>query len=255
MSVSINTKMYSSFAEQYDKFTSDVDYAARARYFDNLILRHTDSRGILLDLACGTGSLTIEMDKLGYDVMGIDSSYEMLAIARQKAEDYGKELLFVCQRMERLDLYGTVDACVCALDSLNHITNPKTLEQALAKVSLFLHPEGVFIFDVNSIYKHQEVLGNNCYIYQKDGVYCGWQNFTDEHNLTKIELDFFIPNEDGTYYRESESFSERGYTGEELAAALQKAGLAIIDIYGDDSCEPPREDSQRWIYITKKAVN
>lgn len=247
--------MYSSFAEQYDKFTLDVDYEARAKYFDSLIMQHMGSRGILLDLACGTGSLTIELDKLGYDVIGIDGSYEMLAIARQKAEAYGKELMFVCQRMERLDLYGTVDACVCALDSLNHITSLKTLEQALAKVSLFLHPEGVFIFDVNSIYKHREVLGNNCYIYQKDGVYCGWQNFTDENCLTNIQLDFFIPDEDGAYYRESESFSERGYTQEELALALQKAGLRIVDIFADDLYEPPREDSQRWIYITKKAVN
>ena len=202
---------YRAFAAYYDRLTREIDYPGRAAYFDRLIRQHlpVDSGTILLDLACGTGSLSVEFSKLGYDVIGVDASPDMLAEAQQKPAT--RPVLYLCQTFQQLDLYGTVDVAVCALDSLNHITRLGELEQAVGRVSLFTAPGGLLLFDVNTPYKHREVLGNNTFVYDLDDLYCVWQNTTDRQLRTRISLDFFVRRQ-GAYYRESERFYERGYT-------------------------------------------
>ena len=156
---------YQAFASYYDRLIgNEVDYRARARYFDALIRRYADTpeQNLLLDLACGTGSLSVELSAIGYDVIGVDASAEMLAEAAAKGR--GK-ILFLCQAFDTLDLYGTVGAVVCALDSLNHITDAAALEAAFARVALFTAPGGVFVFDVNTPYKHREILADNTFVY------------------------------------------------------------------------------------------
>ncbi len=244
--------MYSVFSEFYDLFTKDVAYNEKAKFIDDMVSNYTAEKGILLDLGCGTGSLSIEMALLGYDVIGVDSSYDMLAVAREKAalQELSSEISFIAQKMERLDLYGTVDVAVCLLDSLNHIVDEKLFIKAIERVSLFLHPNGVFIFDLNTVFKHQHILANNCYIYEEDGVYCGWQNHTKDA-LTEITLDFFI-KEGEDYYRQTEQFSERGYEREFVEEVIDKAGLKIEAVYDDYTKNPPADNTQRLVYVLTK---
>ena len=167
---------YADFAAFYDRLTDDVGYPQRADYIAELLMEHGMKKGIVLDLACGTGSLTLELSKRGYEMIGVDASPDMLCAAQEKCAKAGAEVLFLCQPMEALDLYGTVNAAVCTLDSLNHITDPDTLREVLRRVSLFLEPGGLFVFDVNTPYKHREVLGNHTFVYDLEGLYCVWQN-------------------------------------------------------------------------------
>lgn len=243
---------YGEFAQYYDELICDVDYAARAAYFDQIITKFGGSRGILLDVACGTGSLSFEMEKLGYDVIGADISEEMLGIANEKRYELGSQALFLNQSMQELDLYGTVDAAVCALDSINHITDTDELIKGFQKVSLFLHPDGVFVFDVNTIYKHEHVLANETYVYECEDIFCVWQNeYHEKNHLVDIQLDFFSECEDGRYVRTQETFCERAYSDEEICSMLKAAGLTVVARYDSDSFLSPRTDSQRVIYVAK----
>ncbi len=244
---------YNEFAPFYDRFIKPVDYRARAKYFHSIIQNYIgEQQNLLLDLACGTGSLSIELSKLGYDVIAVDGSAQMLSVAQQKMYDSGERILFLNQRMETLDLYGTISACVCALDSLNHITDIKALKRAVSRVSLFLEPGGVFVFDMNTPYKHRQLLADNCYVYEQGDTVCVWRNRTDEKLLTEITLDFFTEQEDGSYIRTGESFCERAYSAEVMTDILNECGLRLEAIYAADSFEPVREDTDRYIFVAIK---
>ncbi len=243
---------YNAFAPFYDRFIKPVDYKKRAAYFNSIIAPQIGEQKLLLDLACGTGSLAIALSQLGYEVIAADASPQMLSIGQQKAYEAEEQILFLNQRMETLDLYGTIDACVCALDSLNHLTDPRALRRALSRVSLFLAPGGVFVFDMNTPYKHRHLLADNCYVYEDGDTVCVWRNKTDESLLTEISLDFFTLQADGRYIRAEESFCERGYTIEQIADMLTHCGLTLTALYADDSFDVPIDTSERYIFVTKK---
>ncbi|MBO5358935.1 MAG: class I SAM-dependent methyltransferase [Clostridia bacterium] len=244
--------MYSIFADFYDELMYDVDYKKRTAYLMRLFKKYGKAPTLLLDVACGTGGFSNEFAKLGVEVIGTDISEEMLGIARENSADMGQEVLYLCQAAEELDLYGTVDGAVCCLDSLNHITDYKTLCKAFQKISLFLEKDCLFIFDVNTEYKHREILGDNVFVMDREQVYCVWANeYNPKKNTVNIMLDFFV-NEGDNYSRFSEEFYERAYTIDELTAALEKAGLEIVGIFDDMTENPLKDDSQRAIYVTKK---
>ncbi len=244
--------MYNVFADFYDELTYDVDYKKRTAYLMKLFKKYGKPPKLLLDVACGTGGFSNEFAKLGVEVIGTDISEEMLNIARENSMAHGLDVLYLCQSAEELDLYGTVDGAVCCLDSLNHITDYKKLCKALKKVSLFLEPECLFIFDVNTEYKHREILGDNVFVMDREQVYCVWANVYNEKKKTvDIMLDFFV-KEGEVYSRFSEEFTERAYTADELAAALEAAGLEIVEIFDDMTEKPLNDKSQRAIYVTKK---
>ena len=163
---------YRYFSQFYDNLTFNVDYKKRADYIQSVLSLYDHDWGLTLDLACGTGSLTLELKRRGVDVFGIDGSAEMLSVAMDKAYDEDLQILFLCQQMEQLDLYGTIDTCVCTLDSLNHITDPEQLQKVFDRVALFMNPDGTFVFDVNTVYKHQQILSNNTFVYDTDSVFC-----------------------------------------------------------------------------------
>ncbi len=243
---------YHVFASYYDRLTCEVDYRQRAHYFDQLIRQHitvTDET-ILLDLACGTGSLTTELSCLGYDVIGVDASADMLSVAMSKSTA-GKRILYLCQDSAELDLYGTIDVAVCALDSLNHITDAEKLQKTFEKVSLFTAPGGLFVFDVNTEYKHREILGNQTFVYDLDDLYCVWQNTTDETLTTEISLDFFV-RQGEQYFRESESFCERAWPRKQLCNLLERTGYELLKIYEGDTFQPIGPQSQRAVYVARK---
>ncbi len=240
---------YSFFAGYYDALTGNVEYDKKAKFLHDMMQKHKPGCRLIVDLACGTGSLSVRLCELGYDVIGVDISPEMLMAAREKSPP---EILYLCQPMQRLDLYGTVDAVVCTLDSVNHVTSPRDLQAALSRVSLFLEPDGVFIFDANTPYKHECILASNTYVYDTDEVFCVWQNQQTGDGCVEISLDFFEQQPDGLYDRCSESFCERAYTREQLCAMLDAAGLEIAEDYDDYNLTPPGENCERIVYICRK---
>lgn len=245
---------YGVFSEFYDALTANVSYDTVSQVLSSLLTRYGKSRGLLLDLACGTGSVSVRLAKKGYEVIGVDLSPEMLSEAQNKAYSAGQNILFLCQDMTALDLYGTVDAAVCTLDGLCHLPNEESVFAALQKVSLFMNPGGVFLFDVNSVYKHRAVLGNNTFVYDTDDVYCVWQNTLLPDGVTvQMDLDFFEPVSDaGDYVRQSERFTERAYPRETLEAMLKKAGFTVLDVFDGYSGKPAHDTSERLLFAVRK---
>lgn len=245
-------KSYTDFAAFYDSLTTNVEYEKKAEYLLKLFNRHNHEAGLTLDLACGTGTLTLALKKRGIDIYGVDASCEMLSVAQQKAYEADEEILFLCQKMQKLNLYGTVDTCICALDSINHLTQIKDVENTFKRVALFMNPNGLFVFDANTIYKHECVLGDNCYIYDNDKVFCAWQNnYKPSDHTVMITLDFFEPDGD-IYRRSSEQFFERAYSRSEISEMLTAAGFTLEAVYDDMCFETPAEKSQREIYVARR---
>ncbi|MBE6766312.1 MAG: methyltransferase domain-containing protein [Ruminococcaceae bacterium] len=242
---------YGCFSKYYDILNQDIDYKGRAEYLRGLFKRLDREPTLLLDLACGTGGFSSEFSKMGLDVIGVDPSEDMLGIARNK--EYGQKApLYLCQSGQELDLFGTVDGAVCCLDSINHITDEADLFETFKKVSLFLEPERLFIFDVNTEYKHKSVLADNTFVRETEDMFFVWQNSYDEcEKITDIYLDFFIKNGDN-YIRESEDFSERVYSDECLRELLRKSGFEVLAVYDDMSQSEPNPESERIIYVAKK---
>ncbi len=242
---------YEVFADFYDKLTGNVEYSKRAQYILGILRKHNHDAGLTLDLACGTGSLTLELKKSGVDIYGVDGSADMLSVALQKAAEEGEQILYLRQKMQSIDLYGTIDTCLCTLDSINHLTDKKDVQKTFQRVSLFMNPQGLFIFDVNTVYKHKEVLKDNVFVFDTDEVYCVWQNTPLEDNMVEISLDFFIP-EENNYYRMTETFRERAYTVEELSEMLAQAGFEVEGIYGDMTELPAEDTEQRLTFVARK---
>ncbi|MEG1996143.1 MAG: class I SAM-dependent methyltransferase [Oscillospiraceae bacterium] len=243
---------YHKFAQFYDKLTDNVDYKKRAEYFNKIINLHPNDGKILVDLGCGTGSMCEEFAKLGFDVIGVDNSCEMLNCAMDKKFLSGSDIMYLCQSIDKLDLYGTIDVAISTLDTLNHITDKKVLQEVFNKVSLFLNAGGLFLFDVNTLYKHENILADNAFVYDYDEVFCVWQNNVQNEGIVEISLDFFCTNEDKTYSRYSENFKERAYSHKQILKMIDVAGLKLLNVYDDDSFFPPSETSQRLVYVTTK---
>lgn len=243
---------YSDFAVVYDTLMRDVDYKKRTEYLVKLFKKYGKMPMLLLDLACGTGAFSARFSKMGIETIGVDMSEDMLSVARENAFDNGDTTLYLCQRAEQLDLFGTIDGAVCLMDSINHITDKKGLEKAFGRVSLFMEKDGLFIFDVNTVYKHKHILGNNTTVFEQDGVFCAWQNEYIEKNQTvNIRLDFFAENGD-FYDRYCEEFSERAYTVEYLSELLNKNDFEVVGVFDDMSENPPKENSERIFFVARK---
>ena len=245
---------YGDFAYYYDMLTENVDYDKRCEYICGLLAENGISEGILLDLACGTGTMSLMFAEKGYDVVGVDGSEEMLTQAQEKKMESGADVIFLCQKMEELDLFGTINAAVSTLDSINHVTNEDTVKEIFRRVSLFMEDKGIFVFDVNTPYKHREVLGDNTFIYDLDEVYCIWQNSTDENLVTTISLDLFEKDEDDeeTYYRYSEEFSERAYDLDDIKTWLEECKFEVTAVYEEMTREAVKADTQRAVFVARK---
>ncbi|MBP3380624.1 MAG: methyltransferase domain-containing protein [Ruminococcus sp.] len=244
---------YNVFARYYDSLTANIDYVKRGEYFHSIISKFRKTEGnLLLDLACGTGSISEVMARLGYDVMGVDYSGEMLSIAMNKKFDSGLDICYLCQDMRRLDLYGSPDVTICALDSINHLDSLEDVRSVFRNIAFFSVPDGLFLFDVNTIYKHRCILANNTFTYETDEVYCVWENtLVPETDEVKMNLEFFELESGGLYSRSSDAFSEKAYSETELEKILAEEGFEILGKYGDDTLLPPAEDAQRLVYVTR----
>ncbi|MBO5305524.1 MAG: methyltransferase domain-containing protein [Clostridia bacterium] len=245
------TKGYGAIADIYDKLNAEIDYAAWAEFAERNFDRYLKARpSLLLDLACGTGSMTVALSDRGYDMIGVDGSEEMLSVAYERSA--GKHILYLLQDMRRFELYGTVGAVTCCLDSLNYLTEDGDLAECFSTVHNYLEPDGLFLFDVNTPYKFEKVYGSNSYILEDEGAYCGWQNEYDEGSgLCRFYLSVFREDEDGRYFREDEEQCERCYSMEQIRAALLETGFELLSVSAGFDFSEPTEQTERWYFAAR----
>lgn len=240
---------YADLSEFYDALITDVDYAARAEYLLSLFERYGRRPQTLLDIACGSGSLCAALMEQGIDPIGVDGSETMLARANQKL---GGQVMLLCQDMRELDLYGTVDGAVCTLDSLNHLCKTDDLATVFRRARLFVEPGGLFIFDVNTVYKHREVLGDNAFVLEQDGLVCVWRNhYHPRTNEVTMYLDFFKEDTDGSYTRYQDRVRERAYSVPTWRRLLSDNGWELLAVYGDMTTEEPSDTCERLVFVAR----
>lgn len=246
--------IYDLLAPIYDEINKDIDYSAWADFIESVVQKNCKTRPeLVLDLGCGTGSMTLELAKRGYDMTGVDISVEMLDVARERASDAGfaDKMLWLCQDMTEFELYGTVDLTVSCLDCMNHLTKTSELEKCLALVHNYLVPDGLFVFDVNGRAKFENVYADRSYVMETDSAVCIWQN--DYNPKTRL-CNFYITlfnEEDGLYARYDELQRERMYPIRTLKKSLVKAGFEFIGVYSDYSFTPATDTDER-IYIVAR---
>lgn len=238
---------YGALADYYDRLMT-VDYAARAQYLLNLFEKHGAVPRTLLDLACGSGTLTALFAEQGIDTIGVDGSQDMLAVAAEKLENG----MWLCQDMRALDLFDVVDGAVCTLDSFNHLLTTADIAKVLARLRLFIAPGGLLIFDVNTPYKHREVLGDNTFVFEEDGLLCVWQNAFNARTCTvDMLLDFFEEAADGYYERTSDCVRERAYSLTTWKRLLADAQFELLAVYNDMSLSDATDTAERWVIVAK----
>lgn len=242
---------YEAFAGVYDAFNDDADYDALLGYVHGVLRQHGIADGIVADLGCGTGELTLRLAACGYDMIGVDLSAEMLSILREKAWDAGQEgILLLCQDLVSLDLYGTVRAAVSTFDTLNHIGPLPQFCAALCRAALFLEPGGVFVFDLNTPYKHKTLLADHVYEIEADDAYCIWRNQYDAAaGCTHMTIEISYPD---LAERDVEHFDEYFYAWEEIAAACEDAGLRVERVVDGETFGALRPESARYCITAVK---
>ena len=246
---------YEFLAGCYDELTTDVGYAKWADYLEKHFARCAIPVHTVLDLACGTGSLTRELAERGYEMIGVDLSEDMLAEASEKCRDVeGERPIFLHQSMDRLDLYGTIDACGCCLDSVNYVTRPAVLERAFQRVHLFLMPGGMFIFDVNTPEKLRSLDGQ-VFLDETEDTYCVWRaEYSARRRICTYAMDLFRLTESGLWERGEELHEEYAYEPDELEEMLRRAGFTGIKRYGERRMRAPREGEQRVFFVARKEM-
>lgn len=244
--------MYTDFAQIYDKL-QDIDYYSFVEYYEKLFKHFNIRPKYILDIGCGSGSITIPLSRRGYAVTGIDISEEMLALAAEKAESESLNILFLNQDMTELELIETVDAAVCALDGVNYLTNDEDLKRLFTGIAKYLNPGGLFIFDLNSEYKMKHVLDENTFVYDEDDAFCVWSSSYDsDDKICSFFLDFFIKAENGLYKRGEEYQEERAYSSAEIKSAAEEAELELAAVYDDRSLDNAHLKSERIFYVLRK---
>ena len=238
---------YYALAASYDRLTNDVDYEATVDFYMQILQREGLKPRTVADLACGTGSVTKILADRGYHVIGVDMSEEMLTEAALKVQDMENPPRFIHQQLQRLCLPRGVDMAVCALDSLDYVTNPDDCAQAIRRIYKVLNPGGIFIFDVNTPQKLRAMDGQ-VFLDEDDDVYCVWRGeFDGQTNICSYAMDLFQRQGD-VWHRAFEEHCEYAYSQEQLTAYLKAAGFTHIEVYGDRSFEAPGAEEQR-IYL------
>ena len=249
--------IYGILSPFYDAVNGDISYSDWADFIERIAERECKERpDLVLDLGCGTGSMTIELARRGYDMTGVDYSPEMLDVARERAEQAGlsDRILLLCQDMREFELYGTVDVAVCCLDGINHLTSVKDLDKTFSLLHNYLIPDGLFIFDINGKAKFENVYADETYVMEEDGAVCIWQNYYNEKSkLCDFYITLFKECEDGRYRRFDEEQTERMYTIRSIKRALEKNSLELVGCYSDFDFNNADDECER-IYIVAKCI-
>ncbi len=247
--------MYESFAHLYDEFMQTIPADEWADYIEQLFEKHQLRPHLVLDLACGTGSLALELNRRGYDMIGVDGSEEMLQQAGEKAENAGKseEILFLLQDMREFELYGTVDAIVCTCDSLNYLLEEEDIRQVFALAENYLDQGGLFLFDMNTEYKYRQILGEQTFAdTTEDGAFI-WDNyFYEDEKINEYQVTFFEEMKNGLYRRSEETHYQKAYRPEDIRKWLEEAHLKVEGIYDSFTLNQPDEKSERITFVARE---
>lgn len=243
---------YTGFAEVYDVFQDNVPYEEWCAYVTGLLAEYGVSDGLILDMGCGTGSLTELLAKAGYDMIGIDNSGEMLQIAMNKSRDSGLDILYLQQDMREFELYGTVRAVVSICDSMNYIMEYGDLVQVFRLVNNYLDPKGVFIFDLNTEYKYREMLADYTFAEDREESSFIWNNFYDEEDkVNEYDLTLFV--KEGELYRKfEETHYQRAYGLDQIQQAIRDGGMEFVAAYDACTRNPVQQDSERIYVIARE---
>lgn len=240
---------YTTFARVYDEFMDNVPYGEWCDYLAGLLADYGIRDGLVLDLGCGTGTLTRLLAERGFEMTGLDNSAEMLEIAREKEPESGNTILYLYQDMREFELYGTVRAVVSICDSINYITEPESLVQVFRLVNNYLEKDGIFIFDLNTVYKYENLLRDFVFAENREACSFIWDNlYEEETRINEYDLTLFLREEGDTYRKFEELHYQRAYTLSEIKELLERAGMKFVTAYDAFTREPPRQDSER-IYV------
>ena len=246
---------YTSFAEVYDQFMDNVPYREWADFLQEILQKEGINDGLVLDLGCGTGSMTEELAGRGYDMIGVDNSEDMLEIAMEKRQESGHDILYLLQDMQEFELYGTVRAVVSVCYSVNYVTEKEELEQVFRLVNNYLDPGGIFVFDFNTEYKYREVLGDRTIAENREDSSFIWDNYYyEEEHMNEYELTLFIQEADQKelYHKYQETHFQRAYTLEEIRELLEKSGLRFVAAYEDYTKKAPGKGSERICVVARE---
>ncbi|MCI8578638.1 MAG: class I SAM-dependent methyltransferase [Lachnospiraceae bacterium] len=242
---------YTGFAEVYDLFMDDIPYGEWCEYVAGLLAEYGIQDGLLLDLGCGTGKLTRRLADRGFDMIGIDLSEEMLEIAREKSDP--EQILYLMQDMREFELYGTVRAIVSICDSMNYLMGYEELVQVLGLANNYLDPGGIFLFDMNTLYKYETLLGEQTIAENREEGSFIWENYYDEEErINQYDLTLFIRQEGGLYRKYEETHYQYAFDLKEVEQAVREAGMELVAIYDAFTREPVRTDSQRVYVIARE---
>lgn len=244
---------YTSFARVYDTFMDNVPYGEWCEYVAGLLEAYEIRDGLVLDLGCGTGSLTELLAEKGYDMIGADCSEDMLEIAGEKKEKSGYDILYLLQDMREFELYGTVRAVVSICDSMNYIMSEEELLQVFRLVNNYLDPEGIFIFDMNTIYKYRELLGDATIAENREACSFIWENsWYEEERVNEYDLTIFEKEESGLFRKYTETHFQRAYEIKTVKRLIQEAGMEFVAVYDAFTKEAPKADSERIYFIARE---
>ncbi len=250
--------IYDLLAPFYDEVNRDVDYKSWADFIENVISKFNTGSApeLVLDLGCGTGRMTVELARRGYDMTGVDISVEMLDIARQEAEaaGYSSRILWLCQDMREFELYGTVDVTVSCLDCINHLTDRSSLSKCLSLVHNYLIPNGLFIFDINGKGKFERVYSDNSFVMEESGNVCIWQNdYNSGSGLCDFYITVFSEESDGRYNRYDDVQREKMYTLRTIKNALEREGFDFLGAFRDFEFNDATDSDER-IYVVARCI-
>ena len=246
---------YTSFSAVYDTFMDNVPYEEWADYLWRLLQEYGIADGLVLELGCGTGSMTELLASKGYDMIGVDNSEDMLELAMEKRIESGHDILYLLQNMQEFELYGTVRAVVSVCDSVNYVTDEEELTEVFRLVNNYLDPQGVFIFDFNTEYKYQEILGEQVIAEEREECSFIWDNYYDEEQkINEYELTLFVQSqEDPELYRKyQEVHYQRAYTLERIRNLIEKAGLRYVTAYDAYTKDAPLYTSERICVVAQE---
>lgn len=240
------------FADVYEVLMDHICYEDWAEYISDILEKEGITSGLILDLGCGTGKMTRLMAARGYEMIGIDISQEMLSVAREYGEEEQKEILYLCQDMRDFELYGTVAAIICVCAGMNQMLNEEDLRSVFRLANNYLDPGGVFIFDMDTPYAYEEVMGDTTFaVNREEGSFIWENNYYPEEAINEVDLTLFIPHENGLYEKWKETHLRRGYSLETIRRLMEEAGMEWVAAYDELSTENPNQDSER-VYIVAR---
>lgn len=279
---------YTDFAGVYDTFMDDTPYQEWADFLAGLIEKYGISkrgnrksainrkvenncaesevhdrdeilrseRDLVLDLGCGTGTLTELLYQKGYDMIGVDNSQEMLNIALAKKENSGSEILYLCQDMQELDLYSTVGTVLSVCDSVNYLLEDEEVQDTFLLVNNYLYPSGLFIFDFNTVYKYEQVIGDTTIAENRETCSFIWENYYHEkEKINEYDLTIFVKEEENSLFRRfTETHFQRGYTLEEMTGFVEQAGMEVVLSLDADTHKAPVDESERIYVIARECM-